>query len=211
MASQETNMTSVILSKEQQNFTCLVFVCLDFIKLPLKDILAKEIAPKDLYDRIQRSALMTKLREVQKRICFVPQPNEPDYSKFDVTLSYTLIRNLGSSSLRPSRGWGIEPKEWETQIGDDIERIHFLRNRIAHANSALICDNEFNCMWQRLRLVIQRMQTFVNCSTKYEDQLSIIKKRTFCLGVMKSYIDELKLHMAFSGESDEIGNLKRRY
>lgn len=58
------------LSKEQRNFACLVFVCVDFMKLPLKDILANEIAPKDLYGKIKGSPLETTLRPVQKKNMF---------------------------------------------------------------------------------------------------------------------------------------------
>lgn len=49
MGNSATNLhdVEVNLTKEQQNFTCMVFICVDFIKLPLKDVLANEIPPED--------------------------------------------------------------------------------------------------------------------------------------------------------------------
>lgn len=199
----------VLLSKEQRNFACLVFVCVDFMKLPLKDILANEIAPKDLYDKIQGSPLETNLRPVQKKICFIPKPNEPDYSDFDVSLLYTLIRNLGSSSLIPTRGWKVKkPMDSETKIGDDIVRFNHLRNTIAHSISAKIFDNEFNDIWENIRIVVGRMQTFINCSAGYEQILSEIKTKT--IGIIKMMADKsiLESQMAFFGELQENGNFK---
>lgn len=197
------------LSKEQRNFACLVFVCVDFMKLPLKDILANEIAPKDLYSKIKGSPLETTLRPVQKKICFIPKPNEPDYCNFDVSLLYTLIRNLGSSSLIPTRGWTIKtPTDSEKKIGDDIVRFNQLRNNIAHAISAEICDNEFNDIWEKLRIVVGRMQTFINCSTRYERKLSEIKTNTIDIVKMIADKSSLESQMAFSGELEENGNVK---
>lgn len=43
------------LSKDQQNFIWISIACVDFIKLPLKDILANQIKPADLYQRIDSS------------------------------------------------------------------------------------------------------------------------------------------------------------
>lgn len=202
----------VLLSKEQRNFACLVFVCVDFMKLPLKDILAIEIAPKDLYEKIQGSPLEKTLWPVQKKLCFIPKPNEPDYCDFDVSLLYTLIRNLGSSSLIPTRGWKIKkPTDSETKIGDDIVRFNYLRNTIAHAISAKICDNEFNDIWENIRKVVGRMQTFINCSTRYEQKLSAIKTSTIEIVKMMADKCSLESQMAFSGELEENGIFKGCY
>lgn len=211
MGNSETNLhdVEVNLTKEQQNFTCMVFICVDFIKLPLKDVLANEIPPEDLYDKIQCSSLKTKLRSVQKQICFIPKPNNPDYCDFDVSLLYTLLRNLGSASLAPTRGWGIDkPTQSETQIGDDIVRFRNLRNEIAHAKSALICDDEFNRMWENLTVIVRRIQTFIDCPARYEKQLSDIKGRIFGIATMMSYKSKLEVQMAFSGELEKKGIFK---
>lgn len=47
-------MASPILTTDEQNFIRFVKICLDVFKLPLADILASEIQPADLYNKIQQ-------------------------------------------------------------------------------------------------------------------------------------------------------------
>lgn len=185
-------MDSKTLSKDQKNFIWISIACVDFIKLPLKDILASQIKPADLYERIKSSPTNGKgyLRKEQLNICFIPPPGEADYNDFDVTLLYTLIRNLCWTSLRPTQGWGKVPDSSHTGIGDDIERLRLMRNRFAHANSAGIPNADFDCLWNDLKSVIQRIQTFiksVGCNVNYEDNLADIKKNDFGFGDLQKY------------------------
>ena len=56
-----------------------------------------------------------------------------DYSECDVTLLYTLLRNLPPTStvLRPAAGWGKLPvAAANITLGDDIERIREKRNEV---------------------------------------------------------------------------------
>lgn len=174
-------MAKTNLSKLQENFTCLAIVCVDHIKLPLMDILDNHIKPPDLYSEINSSTLISanKLRPDQKKICYITPPGIPDYNKFDVTLLYTLIRNL-CPSLKPSGRWGEEPAASHTQLGDDIERLRLFRNeQFAHANSAEISDGEFNKLWTDLQTVINRIQSNkkAGCKTDYLQTFKSIEKR----------------------------------
>lgn len=89
--------------KEKQYFQCVAEASLDLIKLPLIDILFSKIKPKDLLLQINSNCYLTNnLRQDQQNLCKL-QP--PDHRKFDVTLLYTLIRNL-CPGLEPTKGWG---------------------------------------------------------------------------------------------------------
>lgn len=200
------------LSKVQQNFTCFAIVCVDFIKLPLKDILATKISPKDLYKEIQSCSALIKgkkqLRSEQRKICFLLPPDIPDYNKFDVSLLYTLIRNL-CPSLKPTRGWGNEPMDTDTKVGDDIERLRLLRNNTyAHAESTCIPDNTFEDAWKKMKLVIQRIKTFTKLPTNYEDELSRIKMGTFENPTMESYKSQLQIAVDFFKDYELKGKLR---
>lgn len=201
------------LPKVQQNFTCFAIVCVDFLKLPLKDILASKIRPNDLYKKIQSCSALTKgkkqLRPEQQNICFLPPPDIPDYNKFDVSLLYTLIRNL-CPSLRPTQGWGNEPRETDIKIGDDIERLRLLRNNTyAHAESTCIPDTKFEDTWKKMKSVIQRIKQFTNASTKYDDELSRIKTGTFQRTTMESYKSQLQIDVDFFKDYELKGKLTR--
>lgn len=180
-------MASKTLSKDQQNFIWISIACVDFLKLPLKDVLSNQIKPADLYHRINGKGY---LRKEQLNICFIPPPGEPDYNNFDVTLLYTLIRNLCSTSLSPTQGWGKVPDSSHTQIGDDIERLRLMRNKFAHANSAGIPDAEFQVLWNDLKSVIQRIQKFMNSmgsNVNYEQKLADIERNDFGYGDLQKY------------------------
>lgn len=186
-------MASKTLSKDQQNFIWISMACVDFLKLPLKDILANQIKPADLYHRINSSLMNGKgyLRKEQLSICSIPPPGQPDYNKFDVTLLYTLIRNLGCTSLTPTQGWGGKgPDSSHTQIGDDIERLRLMRNNFAHTNSAGIPDAEFQSLWNDLKSVIQRIQTYMKskgCNVNYKQKLADIERTDFGFGDLQNY------------------------
>lgn len=190
-------MASKTLSKDQQNFIWISIACVDFIKLPLKDILFNKIKPADLYQRINSSPKNRRdyLRKEQENKCFIPPPDQPDYNDFDVTLLYTLIRNLCSASLNlpslnPTRGWGKDPDSTHTRIGDDIERLRLMRNKFAHANSAGIPDAEFQALWNDLKSVIQRIQTFMNSmgsNVNYEQKLAEIQRTDFGFRDLQKY------------------------
>ena len=53
-----------------------------------------------------------------------------DYSECDITLIYSLLRNLTptSTSVCPTAGWGKQVSAGDMALGDDIERIRELRN-----------------------------------------------------------------------------------
>lgn len=166
-------MASNDLSKAEQNFIYFVKVCVDFIKLPLRDLLTYFVKPADLNAKIKCSTLMSggkKLCPDQLKLIFPSPPLLPDYSTFDVTLLYTLIRNL-CPSLTPTRGWGNEPMDTDTEIGDDIERLRLFRNSFAHGESTEINDDEFDHIWKEIKSVIQRMQASTNPLKKYELEL----------------------------------------
>lgn len=171
-------MASHVLSNEQRNFNCIAIASVDLIKLPLIDILTAYILPAHLLPTINKAPSL-KLRQDQKKLCCLKPPLLPDYSKFDVTLLYTLIRNL-CPSLKPTRGWGHEPNPMDTNIGDDIERLRLFRNHFyAHCLSALIPDNEFMDLWSNLKSVIRRISTFTNESRKYNYEKELLKIEGF--------------------------------
>lgn len=176
-------MASSCPSQDQQNFECVTIASVDFIKLPLKDILESHIQPVDLFKEINSCPALSshkhKLRQDQLKLCFPQPPAEPDYRKFDVTLLYTLIRNL-CPSVKPTKGWGTQPDDADIQIGDDIERLRLFRNNYyGHASSATISDDDFTKMWKDLKSVINRIQSTKKCSVDYEDELIKIERAKF--------------------------------
>lgn len=178
-------MTSETLLPTQLNFARFSILCVDIITLPLKDILDKSVKPADLDKRIKACPpLLTgisKLNPDQKKKCCFNSSNTPDYSAFDITLLYKLIRYL-CPSLEPSNTWGTKPTVNDVSIGDDIERIRELRNkRVAHAECGKISDDDFMDLWSDAKRIIKRCQDFttsLGCNTDYNQMIVDLQKRT---------------------------------
>lgn len=212
-------MASVDLLKEEQNFIRFVKVCVDVLKLPLIDILACEIKPVDLYDTLQSSSLLKdakiKLRSDQLKICYLAPPAIPDYNTFDLTMLYTLIRNL-CPSLKPSQNWGFEPRASDLQIGDDIERLRLSRNNFVHSTSARIPDGDFEALWMYLKTTIQRMQQFMmtkGYSPNYEQRLADVKELDISFvydsqSAQLSHLEHIYDHLKQNDDKDDRGELE---
>lgn len=189
-------MTSTNLSRKQLNFAQISIVCVDILKQCLIDILHIHIKPTDLGKEISLSPSLTagkdKLNSEQRGLCCPSSPCVPDYSKFDVTLLYRLIRNL-CPKLKPSKEWGKEPKSTDLTIGDDIERIRLFRNKhYAHADSAEIPDSEFTDLWDEGKSLIHRLQKFTTTNgykTDYGLNLANISGRIIRYKEYTSYVD----------------------
>ena len=86
-----------------------------------------------------------------------------DYSEFDITLIYSLLRNLPvtNRTLRPSGGWGRLPiGARNVSLGDDIERIREIRNEMyGHVATTYIPDTIYNQYMADLQAIVTRMDT----------------------------------------------------
>lgn len=201
-------MASSSSSKDKRNFQCITEASLEIIKLPLKAILRSQIKPEDLFLKIKSSLLLSginKLHPDQLNLCYFPPPLLPDFSKFDVTLLYTLIRNL-CLGLEPTRGWGKEPGPNDTKTGDDIERLRLFRNKFyAHLNSATIPDEAFEDLWRTLEAVLSRLKSHPGCSVDYEQELIEIKRSKFKNDIWEHYRNLCKLYQEIEKEANERG------
>lgn len=212
-------MTSTNLSPKQLNFAHLVLACVDVIKQPLIDILDIYVKPSDLCKKVKQcNDLISgrhKLNSEQLKKCGFTSPHIPDYSQFDVTLLYTLIRNLCPRALTPTNGWGKEPQVTDTQLGDDIERIRQIRNtNVAHVNSGELDDMEFEGIWSDLEDVVKRIQSFTTakgCSSDFLQQLADLKGRTVEIDEYTSVIKSLEEEIKENVKTAVPWNVKEMY
>lgn len=189
--------------KEKQYFQCVAEASLDLIKLPLIDILFSKIKPKDLLLQINSNCYLTNnLRQDQQNLCKL-QP--PDHRKFDVTLLYTLIRNL-CPGLEPTKGWGKNPGPNDTRIGDDIERLKSFRNNsYAHLSSAAIPDHKFENFWKTLKPVLNRLMAHPECRVDYEREMIEIKRSIFLQEKFDTFKTLLEYYNAMEKQANEMG------
>lgn len=188
-------MNAKQLSKEEQRFVLIQFICVDLLPKPLADILVSQIKPNDLNNKIKSCQALwngKKLRIDQQNLCLIKQP---DYGKFDVSLLYTLIRNL-CSLPRPTQGWGNDPQAADINIGDDIERVRIFRNTYqAHIVKTKFTDSVFESIYSDIESTINRIQIFtkkIGCKTDYLQMLKRMKDLQFGYSDFERVLIQLK-------------------
>lgn len=180
-------MAATNISQQQLSFTRFSIVCHDIIKLPLIDILDHFIKPTELSTEIHacrdllRGNLNKRLNRHQKKKCRLTSSTNPNYSTFDISLLYKLVRNL-CSELKPENNWGKYPKKDDKGVVDDIERVKELRNDIAHIKSAELPDGKFQRRWNNTKQIIQRLENYtrsLGCNPDYVKKFEDLGRKTF--------------------------------
>ncbi|XP_048769753.2 uncharacterized protein LOC125675940 isoform X2 [Ostrea edulis] len=144
---------------DHTRFSLLGITTLDHLSEILRLILSANVLPADLVNEIKKCGHSFRFNAEQWRL--IQNAVNAKYSDFDITLCYTLIRNMCTKVCKPTNGWGIHsiPNDQETTLGDDIERIRIIRNEIfGHTNSASISETEFRKYWSIIFDVCKRME-----------------------------------------------------
>lgn len=98
-----------------------------------------------------------------------------DYSKFDISLLYLLLRNV--YTIPPhSNNWGNTPNPGDRSVSANIERIRLIRNQCFHGSITTLSDNEFTTIYQSISTIIQELESYLGTDTRYKDEVERIKK-----------------------------------
>lgn len=172
------------LCESEINFARFTIICLDILKCLLKDILNIYIKPYQLAGKISSNNNLLsgdfKLNADQlTKCCYYSFKDIPDFITFDITLLYTLIRNL-CHKLSPKRDWGKVLTEDDKGVVHDINRIRELRNEhYAHTHSANISNEDYKRLWENSQCIIQRCEAFTKnhgYKPKYNEELTKLNR-----------------------------------
>ncbi|XP_062595836.1 uncharacterized protein LOC134257209 [Saccostrea cucullata] len=128
-----------------------------------RDVLEMEVPPGLVYNKVKLSSIYKNIRPEQERRLIGAKTD--GYKEFDITLLYTLIRNICTKIPRPTKGWGgsTMPSVGEITIGDDVERIRMIRNDMfGHISSASTSKTDFDDTWIVITDICQRLQAYTN-------------------------------------------------
>ena len=167
----------------------------------LRDALESYVPHTDLLNVFNSRPCPIKLDTHQRNL--VMNAAIDGYRNFDITLLYTLLRNL-CSNLRnpatpdlpvPTQGWGKDPLPSHINLSDDIERIRILRNGVfAHLPRAKLSKNEYQRHWGQLKDICHRcthnarLQQFAH---DYEQDLKDLESYTLSEKDAKDLVDVL--------------------
>uniref|UniRef100_A0A8W8NXM6 DZIP3-like HEPN domain-containing protein n=1 Tax=Magallana gigas TaxID=29159 RepID=A0A8W8NXM6_MAGGI len=134
----------------------------------LRDVLGKEIHPADLEKKVRGYIVNTKKPQINKQQEALVYGQ--DYSKFDVTLMYFLLRNM--CSIQPhSNKWGNNPHPGDRSVSANIERIRLIRNEYGHNSETSMSDTDFNNKYQGIIDIVQELENYLGSSTEYQDEV----------------------------------------
>ena len=149
--------------EDTTRFCRLSIIIIDELTKILRDLLNNEILPTQIYNKVVERNVLGKLRPEQVDV--VMNAKTRGYKDFDIGLLYTLLRNVCRNTPLPSPGtWGVSniPSPNEVTVGDDIERIRLLRNKlIGHIPKAAISEIEFKEYLLIISGICTRMQTLL--------------------------------------------------
>lgn len=182
----------------------------------LRDVLKKNMNPSVLPGKVK--TFITHLQNPQKS----PFTKEQEkivitgkYSDFDITLLYTLFRNI-STFPKHSKNWGNVPNPGDRSESANIERIRLLRNKYqGHYSSISISSSDFNQEWQDIFDIVKELEMYLGTSTAYQEEMKNIK--SFCMDPQQEtkYIEQLldlnkKIDDILANIENACGSKKRK-
>ena len=158
-----TSVSSTGSDGDRTRFFRLCLILIDELTQILQDLLHNEIPPTQIYKKVVERNFLDKLR--QEQVDVVKNAKTRGYQDFDITLLYSLLRNVCQNIPPPSQRWGVStmPSPNDVTVGDDIERIRLLRNKLfGHISKVAISESEFKKQSSIIPSICSRMQTLLN-------------------------------------------------
>lgn len=154
----------------------------------LRDILTKEVPPQIL---LQRAKDLAELQKNKKPLIKKEQEkliNEGQYTKFDISLLYVLIRNCTNIPQHANR-WGNTPSAGDKSVSANIERIRLIRNKYAHVDTIHVSDTEYDHRWQEIFDIVQGLENYLDTPFSYQDILKAFKIKSMDQNQSERFIE----------------------
>ncbi|KAK3106827.1 hypothetical protein FSP39_000776 [Pinctada imbricata] len=178
-------------TEETTNASRVSRVLLDPCTDQLRDVLRHYLPPHTFPQVIQRHCL--KLTKPQIDL-ILPRSGHYSgiYSDFDISLLYTLLRNI--CNIPPhTKGWGKDPDPNDVSLSANIERIRITRNKAyGHVISSSLSNSDFNDIWSTVRSSVVEIDTFLNNNKTYEKAVDFLRNETMDPETVKQYSEKLR-------------------
>ena len=178
------------LDEDRTRFFRLNLVIIDELTQILRDLLHNEIQPTDIFNTVKQNYLKIFRSD---EIALISTAKTKSYNDFDITLLYKLLRNVCPNIPSPTQQWGDPemPLQNEITVGDDIERIRLIRNKVlGHISEAAITETEFQEYWSTISDICTRMQTLLN--KDYVRRFKNAEECTIDSETENKYMDKIK-------------------
>lgn len=183
-------------SEKRERYSRLALAIIETFPDILRDVIRSNISGSQLY--LQCIPYLNKFTsEQQLKLMELQYSNT--YNSLDVTLIYRLLRQF-SLIQPPTKGWGSIPDDVNTKLGDDVERIRYLRNQIAHRSDTNIDARVFDDYFDKFQNIGCRMDLLFFYKTNYEQRIIGHRTRRLDTEMLTKYENALK----------ELENIQRK-
>jgi hypothetical protein len=151
-------------SKEEANFFRYIALLNDGGRLVLKETYKKEVPGGNIIGYLKPKQEEVRKKYVKgvkgsKQILYqfdklYPKNGETDPDKYDITLLTFLLRNLSNLDSKLDVWSKDTVPSHDTTKPADITRLRLWRNKIAHAETSELADDEFEKRWNELKNVL---------------------------------------------------------
>ncbi|KAK3107388.1 hypothetical protein FSP39_013515 [Pinctada imbricata] len=200
-------------TEETTNASRVSRVLLDPCTDQMRDLLRHHVPPQTFPQVIKRHRLkLPKLTKPQMDL-ILPRSGHytGNYSDFDISLLYTLLRNI--CNIPPHiEGWGKDPDPNDVSLSANIERIHITRNKAyGHVLSSSLSNSDFNDVWSTIRAAVVGIDAALNNNQQYEKAVDLLKFEVIDPVMAKQYETRLRDQMKEDTETRKIidGTKKR--
>lgn len=182
---------------------------------PCRDVLCallrKKIDPSDLSHRVNNFIGNLK----RKKSPFTSEQENliqgGNYTEFDITLLYTLLRNICSFSPHTNQ-WGNEPNAGDRSVSANIERIRLVRNEHGHNSKISLSDVDFNTKWQLIYDTVKELEQYLGTGCVYQDAIMKLKTCSMDPEQEAKFTNELRVFQReFSGTCNDEFNVAVEY
>lgn len=170
----------------QDNLRCArcCMVVLDVFSVMMQELLRhRGLSAQKIYDIVMNDVPFLKtLRAIDIDRLRSLRTND-DFSKLDTSIIYKIVIYFKKKQLipEPTTSWGIRPLPTDTDIGDDVERIHFARNDFAHKTNSATSEQEFEDFFSIFFDVGQRVDIYLQNNSRFGHARRILDLKTTTL------------------------------
>lgn len=158
----------------------------------LRDVLRKKFSPIALSHNVKTFIAnhpknkKPPINKSQERLVY-----GGNYSDFDITLLYILLRNVCSISPHINQ-WGNDPDPGDRSVSANIERIRLIRNEYyGHATDFFISVAKFEQKWKKVFQIVKDLESYLGTETDYQNALTELKTCSMDPDAEKTYIEKL--------------------
>lgn len=163
-------------TQETANLARIVRIILGPCTDILRNVLAKEIKPFALSQKVKIFLANTpKNRKLQISRTQEHLLYHGNYSDFDISLLYFLLRNMCSIPPHVKR-WGNVPDPLDRSLSANIERIRILRNESLRFSGISLSNSEFERQWTNIFTVVQELECYIGSSNIYQETMIELKR-----------------------------------